>query len=165
MMGRNLWHAVRLVDELLDVTRISSNKVILDLQELDLHALLREIVTGIEARFRDRNVGSALFLEAGSDRRRADPSRMRQVFANLLENAINSTPAGRRVEVRSANPRAGRLQVGVHDTGAEIEPQVIGHLFQPFEQATSGYRGGLRLGLAIAKGTGRRAWRQPRGPQ
>jgi signal transduction histidine kinase len=88
----------------------------------------------------------------GGDRLRADPSRMRQVFSNLLDNSLKFTPAGGRVEIRSANPKPDEVQVSVHDTGAGIAPHQIAHLFEPFEQAAAGYRGGLGLGLAIAKG-------------
>ena len=152
MMERNLWHEVRLVNDLLETSRISAHRLTLDLQELALHPLLRELSAELEQERAEAQVTITLALAAGSDRLQADADRLRQLFANLLRNAFKFTPAGGRVELRTANPQADQLEISVHDTGAGLEPAQLARLFQPFEQAERGYRGGLGLGLAIAKG-------------
>jgi signal transduction histidine kinase len=152
MIERNLWQEARLVDDLLQTSRITSHKLTLDPRDVELHPLLREIAAGLEADFRNADVELVLALEAGSDRLRADLRRLRQLFLNLLTNAKKFTPAGGRVEIRTTNPRPGQVQIGVCDTGAGLEPDQIERVFQPFEQTAIGRFGGLGLGLPIARG-------------
>jgi CheY-like chemotaxis protein len=79
-----------------------------------------------------------------------DPARLRQVFWNILKNAIKFTPGGGRIVLRTFEPASGRIAVEVWDTGAGLTRSDIGRIFQPFEQA--GHRtGGLGLGLAISR--------------
>jgi PAS domain S-box-containing protein len=152
MMERNLWQEVRMVDDLLETSRIATHKLTLDLQDLALHPLLRVLGTDLEPQRAESQVSLSLALEAHDDRLRADPDRLRQLFGNLLRNAFKFTPAGDRVTLSTANPRAGQIEIRVHDTGVGMEPDQLPRIFQPFEQAERGYRGGLGLGLAIAKG-------------
>ncbi len=152
MMERNFWHEVRLVNDLLDTSRITSHRLTLDLHALALHPLLQELAADLERERVEAQVILTLALEAGSDRLRADADRLRQLFGNLLRNALKFTPAGGGMELRTANPQADRLEISVRDTGSGLEPAQLARLFQPFEQAERGYRGGLGLGLAIAKG-------------
>jgi len=152
MMERNLWHEVRLVNDLLDTSRISAHRLTLDLREFALHPVLRELAADLEQERAEAQVTLALALGADRDSLRADPDRLRQLFGNLLSNAFKFTPADGRVELSTANPQPDQLEIRVRDTGAGLGPAQLARLFQPFEQAEAGYRGGLGLGLAIAKG-------------
>ena len=153
MIRRNVQHEARLIDDLLDLTRIGRDKLHLRLEHVDLHALLQEVAVMFQAELREARLEVRLELDARRHRLDADPVRLRQVFANLLKNAIRYTPAAGHVIVRSESER-GTLRVTVQDTGAGIAPEMLARIFSPFEQADE-YgrgRGGLGLGLAICKG-------------
>jgi len=152
IMERNLWIEVRLVDDLLDTTRIVRNKLQLEREELDLHPLLQDIVEMLADEFTRSDVRLIVQLQAARSRIDADPVRIRQVFWNLLKNACKFTPAGGQVRLRSLNPIPEQIEVRVVDTGRGMEPSQIERLFEPFEQVRDAHRGGLGLGLAIAKG-------------
>jgi signal transduction histidine kinase len=150
---RNLWQEVRLVDDLLDTSRIVGGKLDLRPERVPLHELLREMLEQLAPEYRRAQVGSALALEAGKDHVQADLARLRQVFWNLLNNSAKFTPAGGWVEIRTCNPEpAGVIRIAISDTGLGMDPDRVQRLFEPFEQAIDGYQGGLGLGLAIAKG-------------
>jgi signal transduction histidine kinase len=151
-MERNLWLEVRLVEDLLDTTRIVSNKLQLKREELELHPLLQDIVEMLADEFTRSDVRLIVQLQAARSRIDADPVRIRQVFWNLLKNACKFTPAGGQVRLRSLNPIPEQIEVRVVDTGQGMQPTQIERLFEPFEQIRDAHRGGLGLGLAIAKG-------------
>ncbi len=154
MIDRQFSHLKRLVDDLLDVTRIARNKITLKKERLDLNELLRRVLhdcrgaleaNGLELRAR---LGAApVFL--GGDR-----TRLSQVFTNLMENAIDFTPPGGVVEV-TAERMDGRVVVKVSDSGVGIPAEMISRLFEPFVQADTNltrHGSGLGLGLALVKG-------------
>ena len=152
MMARNVWLQVRLIDDLLDATRIRNGKLTLNPEVVDLHAVLRNVEDLVAADFRESKVQLVLELEAQSAALEADPTRINQVFWNLLKNAVKFTPAGGRVRVRTLNPAPDQVRVLVEDSGQGIDPEQLVRIFQPFEQVCCGYHKGLGLGLAIAKG-------------
>ena len=152
MMDRNLWLEVRLVDDLLDTTRIARGKLRLNLEQVDLHGVLREAEQMLQDRFRDAGVTLEIELEARAPRLQADRGRMLQVFWNLLGNAVKFTPSGGRVRLRSRDAEPGQVKVIVEDDGAGIESGQIERLFEPFEQVKDSHQGGLGLGLPIARG-------------
>ena len=153
-VGRQAEHLTRLVDDLLDVTRIARGKIRLHREVLDLRALLERVI-GDHLADADA-VGVALRLEL-PDRPAwvdADATRIAQAVGNLLGNALKFTPVGGEV---TATLAAGgdRAEVTVRDTGIGMEPALIGRLFEPFAQADEGAartRGGLGLGLAVVRG-------------
>jgi two-component system CheB/CheR fusion protein len=141
----------RLIDDLLDLTRIARGKLQLTFETADAHAVLKDAVS-ICCGQRMQDVD--LSLQASEHHVRADPGRFLQVFWNLLNNAQKFTPAGKRIAVRTSNPRPGTLRIEVCDEGIGIEPQALPKIFKAFEQGdTQSARpsGGLGLGLAIAQ--------------
>lgn len=152
MMARNVWMEVRLIDDLLDATRIRNGKLTLNLERVDLHAVLRNVEDLVKAEFEAAGVTLAFELDAQSSQLEADPTRINQVFWNILRNAVKFTPDGGRVSVRTLNPAPDQVRVLVEDSGQGIEPEQLARIFAPFEQIHSGYRKGLGLGLAIARG-------------
>jgi PAS domain S-box-containing protein len=153
VIERQVGHLVRLVDDLLDVTRISRGKVQLRKAPLDLAALVRQASEDCSSIFAERGV--TLDIDAGRELRvDADAARLTQILGNLLQNAAKFTPAGGRVTVSAGEERV-RAVIRVRDTGIGIAPEVLPRLFQPFVQAESSLartRGGLGLGLALVKG-------------
>jgi signal transduction histidine kinase len=154
MVRRNAELEARLVDDLLDVNRISRGKLAIAPEAVDAHELVREVLRmcGPDAEAK----GVALMSRLAADRHRlhADPGRMRQVLWNLLRNAIKFTPADGRVTVTSSTTSDGGLRLDVSDTGIGIPPEALGRIFQAFEQGdeTVARRyGGLGLGLAISR--------------
>ena len=154
MIQRNVELEAKLIDDLLDLTRVSRGKLSLHLEAVDVHALLEHTVAicseGMDV--------SALMilLEPGAAERhvRADAARLQQVFWNLLKNAVKFTPAGGRIRVVTRNPEAEKIEISVIDPGIGIAPEDLPRLFNAFEQgdpAITRSFGGLGLGLAICK--------------
>lgn len=154
MIRRNVELEARLIDDLLDLTRISRGKLDLHFQRVDVHELLAEVLEICGRDFEMKRITLTTDLAA---RRRfvdADPARLQQVFWNLVKNAVKFTPEGGRVHVRSREGADGVVQVQVIDSGAGIEPAVLPRIFEAFEQGgrdVTRLFGGLGLGLAISK--------------
>jgi two-component system CheB/CheR fusion protein len=155
MVRRNAEMEARLIDDLLDLTRISRGTVELQKQRVDLGTVIDYAVevcrSDIEARGLkfsvDMGVDSPYWLEA-------DITRLQQVFWNLLKNAIKFTPHGGCVGIRCCLDGQGQVVVEVNDNGIGIDPEALPRLFNTFEQAEraiSRQFGGLGLGLAISK--------------
>jgi signal transduction histidine kinase/ActR/RegA family two-component response regulator len=152
MIARNAAIEARLIDDLLDVSRILRNKLHLERAPVELHGLLAELHAPAAARAADEGVRLEVQAEAIETWVEADAVRLRQILWNLLDNAFKHTPAGGRVRLRSETPEAGRIALTVSDTGAGIAPGRLRALFEPFQQAEQGAAGGgLGLGLPIAR--------------
>jgi PAS domain S-box-containing protein len=156
ILDRQTRHLARLVDDLLDVSRISRGKAQLRRERLDLARLVR--TTAEDHRATVGRAGLALVVDVPETPVWVigDTTRLAQVLTNLLDNAAKFTGRGGRVEVRLAADRP-RRQAALHvrDTGAGLEPGLIPQLFEPFSQADQGLErphGGLGLGLALVKG-------------
>jgi PAS domain S-box-containing protein len=161
MIRRNVELEARLIDDLLDLTRISRGKLELHRQWVDLWEILNHAIHICTA----REVASGrLRLEVGITPEApgdapvwADGPRLTQVFWNLLSNAVKFTPAGGTISVRSRIEGEGssrRLAVEISDTGIGIEPETLPRVFDAFEQADRRITrrfGGLGLGLAVSK--------------
>jgi len=151
---RNALAQARLVDDLLDVSRIISGKLHLDARPVELSEV---IASAVEAARRDADAKGVrierLAAPAATAPVSGDRDRLRQVFCNLLSNAVKFTPPGGRVEVRVG--RAGpNVEVVVSDTGRGIAPEFLPHVFERFRQAdqsTTRRHGGLGLGLSIVR--------------
>ena len=152
VIARQVGHLTRLVDDLLDLTRISHGKVRLQRTPLDLVDLVRQTVEDHRAVLGERELvvelpPAAVWIDA-------DPTRLIQVLGNLLGNAAKFTPRDGKVTVSLARTR-GRVVLEVADTGIGIDPGTLPRLFEPFAQAAQSLdrsRGGLGLGLALVKG-------------
>jgi PAS domain S-box-containing protein len=155
MVRRNVELEARLIDDLLDVTRISRGKLELQHQEVDLRQVLEHAVRtscGEEAAAGRLRIVTEL---AGDHRLWADAPRLTQVFWNLLNNAVKFTPEGGTIAIRSWTDDSCWLVVEVSDTGVGIEPELLPRIFDAFEQGdTRGaqrFGAGLGLGLAISR--------------
>lgn len=154
IIRRNAEQEARLVDDLLNLTRLAQGKIDLKLEVVDLHLLIRQVLTDLASQLDAKGVALATTLRAENHHLWGDPGRLSQVLRNLLDNAIKFTPASGQVSVRTSNLTADQLQLEICDTGIGIEPEVLNRLFNPFEQgerSTSRRFGGLGLGLAICK--------------
>jgi two-component system CheB/CheR fusion protein len=154
IIERQVTHLTRLVDDLLDVTRIARSKIQLQRERLDLSELVRRTIEDHRTNFEAAGLNLKLELEPGPFWVDADPARLVQIVSNLLGNAEKFTPREGTVTVRLRRVGAG-FELRVSDTGAGIAPEVLERLFEPFAQAPQTMertRGGLGLGLAMVKG-------------
>jgi two-component system CheB/CheR fusion protein len=154
VLERQVDHLVRLVDDLLDVTRITRGKVDLHRERLELGELARRTIDDHASGFEARGIALELKLAAEPLWLIADATRLVQVIGNLLTNAMKFTPRGGRVEVTLARDRDAAV-LRVRDSGIGIDHDVLPQLFVPFVQAHQTLdrtSGGLGLGLAIVKG-------------
>jgi PAS domain S-box-containing protein len=150
MICRNVELEARLIDDLLDLTRISRGKLQLQLARADVHELIRHTIAIVEADPQNRQCSLSVSLEAKSHHVKVDPSRIQQVFWNVLRNACKFSTNGGGVSVRSSNPKPDKLVITVSDKGVGIEPENLEKIFNAFEQLES-RREGLGLGLSISK--------------
>ena len=160
MIEHNVALEARLIDDLLDLTKIANGKLSLRPEPCDMHTLVNAVAQMLAGDIQTKQIDLKLELAAPRHRLSADPDRLQQVIWNLLRNALKFTATGGHVRVRSFNPPAGpaegdefRLAIEVTDDGIGFEPGIGDSLFEPFEQGASGHPfGGLGLGLAIARG-------------
>src|ERR1041385_9195027 len=150
MIRRNVELEARLIDDLLDLTRISKGKVQLNLDEVDAHLLLRSALEICQADIDKKNLALVIEFAAEKTTLQADPARLQQIFWNLIKNAVKFTPEGGRLEIRTEN-REGQLRVAISDTGMGIDAESLPKIFNAFEQGERTQFGGLGLGLAISK--------------
>lgn len=155
MIRRNIDLETNLIDDLLDLSRVTSGKLRLHMQPVRVHELLRHVLRSSVSDAAGKRLNVRAQLDARNDAAYGDPARLQQVFWNLLRNAAKFTPQGGEIVVRSGNERdKGGLFVEVRDTGVGIAPDVLPRIFDAFEQGdtrTTRQFGGLGLGLAIAK--------------
>lgn len=149
---RQVKHLVRLVDDLLDVARITRGNVELRRETADIAAVIHKAVEISSSLIEER--GHALEIHAPQGIKWfGDATRLAQVVANLLTNAARYTPPGGHVRV-DAELQAGVVQIRVQDDGVGISPEVMQSLFEPFVQGPRGAdraEGGLGIGLALVK--------------
>ncbi len=155
MMRRNVELEARLIDDLLDLTRVSHGKLQLRLGgPVDVHSLLAHAEQIVRHDARTKSLALRFELAADDHHIAGDAVRISQVFWNLLNNAVKFTPAGGRITVRTVNLVAGQLMVTVRDNGIGIDEHTLPFVFRAFEQGD--VRGlqpcsGLGLGLSISK--------------
>jgi CheY-like chemotaxis protein len=146
----------RLVDELLDVSRISRGKIELRRERLELLELVSRACEDHRHILDAARISQEVELPKGTLWVDGDPTRLRQAVGNLLQNAAKFTDAGGHVTVRAGqSPDGSAVRIEVSDTGIGIPPELLDHLFDPFVQADRSLdraRGGLGLGLALVKG-------------
>ncbi len=150
MVCRNVELEARLIDDLLDLTRISRGKLQLQLRSADAHELLRDALEIVRSDIEDRHLKLSICLDAPRHLVHVDPPRLQQVFWNVLRNACKFTSENSAVSLRSGNPGPDTLAIEISDTGVGIAPEFIDKIFEAFEQVDS-RREGLGLGLAISK--------------
>jgi two-component system, chemotaxis family, CheB/CheR fusion protein len=154
IMARQVGHLSRLVDDLLDVTRISKGKLQVERRPMDLRELSQRTADDHRSLFTSRGVEFAVALPDGPLWIEGDATRLAQVIGNLLQNAAKFTSRGDSVRM-TLEVHDGFAVLRVRDTGIGVESAVIPRLFQPFAQAATTIDrrlGGLGLGLALVKG-------------
>jgi signal transduction histidine kinase len=152
-LERNLAQETRLIDDLLDVARITTGKLSVEKRGVDLETCLRAACDMIAPKAQAKGQELACDLQIGGLCVLADPVRLQQLVANLLDNAVKFAPAGGHVRL-TARQEGDDIQVEVRDDGPGIPPDFLPHIFEPFRQADSSSRrqhGGIGLGLAIAR--------------
>jgi signal transduction histidine kinase/ActR/RegA family two-component response regulator len=153
MMERQLGHMVRLIDDLLDVSRITRGKIDLQKQRIGLGAVVGNAVETTRPLI--DSAGHHLTVDLGTEPLDldADPVRLAQVFSNLLNNAAKYTPNGGQIALR-AEQRGAHVVVSVRDNGAGIRSDLLEQVFEPFVQGERNYnrsKGGLGIGLTLAR--------------
>lgn len=157
VIGRQVGQMVRLIEDLLDVSRITNNKLHLRRERVELAAAIRSALETTRPHI--DKAGHALAVRFPPDPVfvDADPTRLAQVFINLLNNAAKYTPAGGRIWLTVAR-QGGEVLVSVRDTGIGIAAEHLPHLFEMFSQADPALErsvGGLGIGLSLAQGVAR----------
>src|SRR5213593_3472296 len=151
MIRRNVELEARLIDDLLDLTRIDRGKVQLNFEVVDAHTLLQNALEICQPEIDRKRLRHSLNLDAQKVHMRADPARLQQIFWNLINNAVKFTPRNGQIIITTSNDSKGQLRVEIADTGLGIEPEALPKIFDAFEQGGRTQLGGLGLGLAISK--------------
>lgn len=159
LIRRNVELEARLIDDMLDLTRITKGKLRLHYETVDVHDALRHVLGICHNDIQTRQIDLSVRLEAIHYHVRADPARLQQILWNLIKNAVKFTPEGGLITVGTHNGarRSGRrdnLQITVHDSGVGISAEALPRIFDAFEQGDQSVTrqfGGLGLGLAISK--------------
>jgi len=156
IMERQTKQLSRLVDDLLDVTRIAQNKIDLQKERIDLNEIVSHSITDFHPQFTDKGIELDFKRDPNPVWVDADPARITQAVGNLLHNAAKFSNKGDSVWiVVKTDGEKEQAVVSVQDTGYGIDPAIVLHLFEPFVQADSSLAhsfGGLGLGLPIVKG-------------
>jgi PAS domain S-box-containing protein len=153
IIERNARAQVRLIDDLLDLSRIMSGRFRLDVQQVSLLEIVRGALDSIEPTAQTKGVRLESVLDPKSVIVSGDPARLQQVFWNLLSNAVKFTPKGGRIQVLLQRVNS-HIEFSVSDTGIGIPAAFLPHVFERFSQKDSSTHreyGGLGLGLAICK--------------
>jgi PAS domain S-box-containing protein len=157
MIVKNVKLEARLIDDLLDVTRITHGKLALDLQDVDVHVPLQDAIETVRSELEGKQITLKLNLARESPVMFGDPVRLQQIFWNVLRNAVKFSLVGGEIMVETAILPGGTLSIRVSDAGMGITKQELGRLFTSFSQgdhasATGSHRfGGLGLGLSISR--------------
>lgn len=154
VIRRNVELEARLIDDLLDVTRIAKGKLQLSFEITSVHETLERAYEICHADILKKNLRFEFRLRAEHKFVNGDPARLQQVFWNLIKNAVKFTPAGGTIAVETLNPSEDRIAIRTIDSGIGIDPVKIEKVFNAFEQGQSSITrkfGGLGLGLAISR--------------
>ena len=154
MMRRNIELESQLIDDLLDLTRITKDKLQLQFEPVDAHQAIANVIEICASEAEAKKLQVRLDLQANDFRVMADPAKFQQIIWNLFKNAIKFTGENGVITITSANHLPHILTLGVSDTGIGIEPKIMERIFNPFEQGERSFQrrfGGLGLGLTISK--------------
>jgi PAS domain S-box-containing protein len=152
-LERNARWLTQIVDDVLDVSRIVSGKIRLDVQAVDLAGVINNAVATVQPAADAKGVRIQTLIDPRTGPVSGDPDRLQQVCWNLASNAVKFTPKGGRVQVRLERVNS-HVEIVVSDTGVGIKPDFLPLVFERFRQADAGptrKSGGLGLGLAIVR--------------
>jgi PAS domain S-box-containing protein len=150
---RNGAALAKIVEDVLDVSRIISGKVRLEIQTVDVTAVVRNAIETVAPAADAKQIRVDSFINPDVGPIAGDPDRLQQIMWNLMSNAVKFTPTDGTVQVR-VERAASHVEIAVSDTGIGIKPEFMPHVFERFRQgdgATTRERGGLGLGLAIVR--------------
>jgi PAS domain S-box-containing protein len=151
---RNVELETKLIDDLLDLSRITTGKLALQQQPVDLNQSVREVCGICESQIAEKGVRLEMDFQDDVGYVRADPARLQQVLWNVLKNATKFTPSGGSIHVSTGRASDRRVRIAVRDTGVGIAPAILPKIFDAFEQGgdpVTRQFGGLGLGLAITR--------------
>ena len=154
MIRRNVELESQLIDDLLDLTRIAKDKLQLRFGSIDAHEIIANVVEICRAEADERRLNLRVNLRAGAHHVLADSAKFQQIIWNLVKNAIKFTGENGEILIATTNPEPATLVINIKDSGIGIEPEIMGRIFDPFEQGEQALQrryGGLGLGLAISK--------------
>ena len=152
-IGRSANLQAKLIDDVLDVSRIVSGKLRLGVENIDVAPILQSAVEAVRPSANAKQITLVTSISPDVGAATLDPTRLQQIVWNLLSNAVKFTPKGGRVELGGSRT-SSHVQISVIDTGEGIEPSFLPYVFEPFRQAeTASTRthGGLGLGLSIVR--------------
>jgi two-component system CheB/CheR fusion protein len=154
IIRRNAQLLGRLIDDLLDITRVKRGKLKMVPTAVNLHTLLGQTEEVVRSDDRGKQVTIEYFKKAGEFHVLGDPVRLQQVFWNVVRNATRFTPQGGTIRIYTDNPGPGRVIVQVADSGAGIDAETLQHMFSAFEPggwANQTRYSGMSIGLAISR--------------
>lgn len=155
MIERQVIHTSRMLDDLLDVSRISRGKVQLNKQPWDLRDIVRQTAEDYQRALDENGLRLEMNINEEPLRIVADRMRVSQAVSNLLHNACKFTERGGMIAITVESESHSCAMLKVRDNGMGIEPEALGWVFEPFSQADRSLdrsRGGLGLGLSLVKG-------------
>ncbi|MEO7799949.1 MAG: ATP-binding protein [Opitutaceae bacterium] len=157
-IAKNVSVEAQLIDDLLDLTKISRGKLVLDMRPLDVHAVLQDALQLVSADAQDKRIALTIVLDQAPAYMSGDPIRLQQVFWNVLKNAVKFTAPGGRISVTSRKSEADdSISIAIADSGIGLTADELARMFEAFAQGEhaegrGGLRfGGLGLGLVISQ--------------
>jgi signal transduction histidine kinase len=157
MILKNIELEARLIDDLLDLTRIARGQILLEKGTVDVHTALRDACANVQEEILQKKISLTLKLHAPRHSVFADPVRLQQVFWNVIRNAVKFTPQSGRIIIETETAPDSRMAIKVTDTGIGMNAMEMSRLFTAFSQtenigAGAAHRfGGLGLGLSISQ--------------
>jgi signal transduction histidine kinase/CheY-like chemotaxis protein len=154
VIRRNVELEAHLIDDLLDITRISKGKLQLNFETICVHQVLHRAYEICREDIDAKDIDVEFRLRAAHSHVEGDPARLQQVFWNLIKNSVKFTPKKGRIAIETDNPEPKKIDIRIADTGMGIEPERIEKIFNAFEQGQISITrrfGGLGLGLTISK--------------
>jgi PAS domain S-box-containing protein len=154
MLRRSVELEARIIDDLLDLTRIAKGMLSFSPEDTDVHEVLQFLVGICHSEFHQKRLVLSMQLHASNHHVHTDAGRLQQVLWNIIKNAAKFTEAGGAITILTSNDALGNLSIAIRDDGIGMNTETIARLFRPFEQGDQrlGRRyGGLGLGMAISR--------------
>ena len=153
VVERNAWAQKQIIEDILDVSRVITGKLHLNVSPVDLVAVVDAALDAVRPAMEAKEIKIETLIDSSLRMISGDPDRLQQVVWNILSNAAKFTPVGGKIEI-SVSQNQGQVEIRVKDSGPGIDPGFLPHVFERFRQAdgsTTRTHGGLGLGLAIVR--------------